>query len=405
MTWRTAAVVACSGVAAAALLSATLHDSGATRVKLTAVAGGAALAVGVIGTLALYAARRRSIWMQSAVVTLTSIGAVAAGALAAAHQMMVSSPPIAALGLVLVSSGTVGLLISLFLGARLRSDSKSLIAATRQIGQGGLRPRPALPSTAEFAVLADELKKMEVQLERSARRERELEEARRELVAWMSHDLRTPLARIRAIAEALADGIPAGPSERARYHARLRVEVDRLAQLIDSLFQLNTIAAGTLELELERARLGDILSDLVASFSVIAESREITLQARLPDSDPEVELSPTHCERALGNLLDNALRYSAAGGEVEVGMVARRDAIDVVIDDSCGLVDANDLRHRLDGNSSAHPVGRDGRTGLGLAVAKGLVEAQHGSIAVERRNGGCRFTVTFPVAGPLTDSR
>ncbi|TML26817.1 MAG: HAMP domain-containing histidine kinase [Actinobacteria bacterium] len=398
MSWKTAGTVTLIGVVAAGLLSLTLHDSVGTRIELIAVAGGAAIGTGLVGTVALRAARRRSIWVQSSIVTLTSIGAVAAGAMAAAHIMMVSSPSIAALGVVLVSSGTIGLLISLFLGAQIRSDSDSLIAATRQIGEGDLRTRLAAPATEEFAALAHELETMQSQLERSAARERKLEDARRELVAWMSHDLRTPLARIRAITEALADDLPVTRDEVRAYYRRLRLEADRLAELIDGLFELNTIAAGTLEVELERARIADILSDLVASFSVIAQARGITLRARLPAIDPEVELSPSHCERALGNLLDNALRYTDGGGCVDVEMIATSDLVDVVIDDSCGGIDPTHLRRLLAGNGASPLVGRAGKTGLGLAIAKGLIEAQGGRIAVEGTDRGCRFTVSFPVA-------
>jgi signal transduction histidine kinase len=234
--------------------------------------------------------------------------------MAAAHWMLGSTHPTAALGVVLVASGTVGIVTSQSLGGRLRAGSERLITATRQIGDGDLRTPVDPPPVEELASVARELDVMQARLEQSRERERRLAEARRELVSWISHDLRTPVARVRAIVEALEDEIIREPAEVASYLVQLHTEADRLGVLIADLFELNGIAAGQLDLELEPTRLTEIVSGVVASFGVIADARRIALKAPPPTIDPEVRISPRHLERALGNLVDNALRHTDADG-------------------------------------------------------------------------------------------
>src|SRR6187551_2457755 len=129
-------------------------------------------------------------------------------------------------------------------------------------------------------------------------------------------------------------------------------------------------------------------SDVVASFTVLADARGITLRGHAPVVDPEVEISTTHFERALGNLVDNALRYTEPGGVVDVELEPHARWAAVVIEDSCGGIETDLLEHLL-----ADAETPRGRPGLGLAIAKGLVEAQAGEIAVERTERGCRFTI------------
>jgi signal transduction histidine kinase len=400
MNRKTGIPLALVGAAATLLAAVGLGGSPIETLKLAAVAGGTACVVGLIGTIALYVVRDRSIAIQGVLVTLIPIGAVAAGAMAASHMMIGASHPVAALGVVVISAGTVGIFISLALGARLRAGSERLIAATRAIGEGNLRTTVGRAPAEEFSRLARELESMQSQLARSRERERETNEARRELVAWISHDLRTPLARIKAIAEALQDEIVAGPVEVSDYHARILAEADRLGTLVNDLFELNRISAGALELELERVKIGDIISDVVSSFAVIAETREIKLKAPPANGEVEVEVSPYHLERALGNLLDNALRYTKAGGAVDVGLdpLAGPSEVSITIDDGCGKIDLSQLKLLLNNPRATEDLGGSGKAGLGLAIAKGLVEVHGGVINVEGARHGCRFTITLPVA-------
>jgi signal transduction histidine kinase len=253
------------------------------------------------------------------------------------------------------------------------------------------------PAVEELGALARALEEMKVRVDQSRARERELIEARRELISWISHDLRTPLARIRAIVEALEDEIVTGPAEISGYHGRLRSEADRLSALVNDLFELSRISVGELELELERTGLSDIVSDVVASFAVIAEARGITLNARPPMFDAEVEVSTNHLERALGNLVHNALRFTEGGGVVDVKILHDPTWAAVAIEDECRGIELETLAQFL-AEQNPGPLGQPGRSGLGLAIAKGLVEAQGGRVSVERTGRGCRFTISLPLA-------
>lgn len=389
-------VVAAAGLLGTALAASRLRGSTLDAIELAAAAGAAALGAGLLGAILLHAARHQSIAFQNVLVALTPVAAVATGAMASAHLMMVSSQPIAALGVVLTSAGTVGILISLMLGARLRAGSEQLISATRKIGEGDLSTIVERPAAQELARLAAELESMQLRLEKSRARERALEEARRQLVDWISHDLRTPLARIRAIVEALQDEVLADPAEVSMYYERLRAEADRLGALVNDLFELNRINAGELHLERERVNLSDVVSDVVASFGLLATARGVQLTAQQPPTDVEVDVSPTHLERALGNLIDNALRYTEAGGVVNVGLSVDPHGASVTVDDGCGGLELTKLERLLAHSNVPGDLVDTGATGLGLAIAKGLVEVNGGKIAVHGTTRGCRFAIALP---------
>ena len=393
MSGRAIAAVALAGASASVIASLELGGSASEAFELAGAAVGGAAAVGLVGAALLRLARRRSIAVQGAIVALTSIGAVAAGAMAASHLMIEASHPIAALGVILISAGTIGILISFLLGVRVRTASDRLIEVARQIGAGNLAATVEQPPGEEFARLATELESMQAQLKHSRVREREAEAARRELVAWMSHDLRTPVGRIKAIVEALEDGILSTPSEVEEYYERLRKEADRVGILVNDLLELNRINAGALSLDPDHVSVCEVVADTVASFGVIADSRSVTLNG--PEwTEADVRVSVTHFERAFANLLDNALRYSHSGGVVDVHIQNGGGEVSVFVDDTCGGADVGELSRRT---LEPHPSpGRNGQNGLGLPIAKGLIEAQGGRLSVERTKRGCRFALTLP---------
>src|SRR5690606_4477585 len=149
--------------------------------------------------------------------------------------------------------------------------------------------------------------------------ERALERSRRELVAWVSHDLRTPIAGIRAMVEALDDGVVSESADVDRYHARLTAEADRLARLVDDLFELSRIEADALGLTLERVPLGELVSDAVGAVAAMAHAKGVALDGRVDGGPgPAVAGSAPELGRVVRNLLDNAIRHTPPGGAVEV---------------------------------------------------------------------------------------
>jgi signal transduction histidine kinase len=390
--------IAIVGTLLASLAAFAFEMSAADAVSMVAWAAGAAGVAGLVGAGALWAMKRSSIGVQVAIVALTSVAAVAAGAFVSANKMFFSLHDLRSLLVVLVAAGTVGLIAATILAARVARASASLGEATERIGAGEVFRPTSSPSATEFEDLAKHLESMSAKLEEARRRERALDTSRRELIAWVSHDLRTPLAGIRAMAEALEDGVVVDPETTARYHHAMRVETDRLAGLVDDLFELSRINAGTLRLQMERASLGDLVSDALAAAAASADARGVKLEGRLTSDAPELDLSVPEMARVFRNLLENAIRHTPSDGTVTVEAGIEGENAYVAVADSCGGIPQSDIDRVFDvafrGQSARTP---DGGTGLGLAIASGIVKAHHGEIDVRNQGAGCRFVVRLPL--------
>jgi signal transduction histidine kinase len=324
------------------------------------------------GALASYAAGRALLRRvrSPVVVALIPVTSIALGALAAARAMFVSTHDLSALVVVVAGACTAGVLGAL--------------------------------------ALASELEQARLRLEVMARRERDLERGRRELVAWVSHDLRTPIAGIRAMVEALDDGVVSDPHDVARYHRQLVGEADRLARLVDDLFELSRIQADALQLALHPVPLGELVSDAVAASAALAGTRGVRLHGHTRYGGTlVVRGSAPELTRVVHNLLDNAIRHTPAGGDVEVVVTASDGRAEVAVHDACGGIPDDDLDRVFDlafrGDAARTPsASASGGAGLGLAIARGLVTAHEGDIAVHNENGGCRFVVRLPLHRPST---
>ncbi|MGH2704367.1 MAG: sensor histidine kinase [Actinomycetota bacterium] len=399
--WRRLGPVGAVGVLATALASAILGLPAADAVQLAAIAGAASFLAGGLGAAILRALRGRSIVAQSIVVAMTSLAAVAAAALAAAQAMFLSRHDLSALIVVIFAGGSVGVMAALWLGHRVGEASRAIAGAARRIGEGEWHAVAGRADAAEFAALARELEEMSRRLEETRARERALEASRRELVSWVSHDLRTPMAGIRAMVEALEDGLVTDPDDVARYHRTLRREADRLAALVDDLFELSRISSGALRLQLERASLGDLVSDALAAASPVARAKGVRLEGRLNGPAPELELSPAEIARVLRNLLENAIRHTPSDRAVWVEAGVEDGRAVVTVADACGGIPESDLDRVFDlafRGESARTHGADGGAGLGLAIARGIVEAHRGEILVRNEGPGCRFTIRLPLS-------
>jgi signal transduction histidine kinase len=354
-------LVVAGGLVVAVAVAAAVGIPGDDAVVLIASSFGVALVAYALGRVAL----RRS--RSPVVVALIPVAAVALGSLAAARAMFVSKHDLSALVVVVVGAGTAGVLGALALAAELERARRLMAAMTD--------------------------------------RERALESSRRELVAWVSHDLRTPIAGIRAMVEALDDGVISDPGEVREYHLRLVTEADRLARLVDDLFELSRIEADALALTLERVPLGEVVSDAVASAAVMADAKGVRLVGRVeaagPSAPPAVAGSAPELTRVVRNLLDNAIRHTPPGGVVEVAVGRYDGRAEVSVRDGCGGIPAEDLDRVFDlayrGDAARTPA-TSGGAGLGLAIARGFVEAHRGDIAVRNEPGGCRFVVHLPLA-------
>ena len=219
-------------------------------------------------------------------------------------------------------------------------------------------------------------------------------DARRELVAAASHDLRTPVASITAMLEAIEDGL-ATPDE---YLAPLQEHARRLGKLVEDLFELARIDAGALAHELQVVAVAPLVESCVRGVEAEARARRVRLDRRLEDSPP-VRCAPDQVERVLLNLLTNALQHTPSDGTIAVLLDADTEHVTVTVEDTGAGLTPDAARRMFDRFWRGDPA-RTGGAGLGLAIARGLVEAQGGRIWAEGRpEGGARISFTLPLAG------
>jgi signal transduction histidine kinase len=395
-----------AGVIIAAVVAAAvgMKTNDTVTVLVEAVAGSAlagALAAGLLVIL-----RRTRLAIQAAVAALAPMAAVAIGVTWATSGMFITDHDLKVLWVVLVAAGGSGMASALLLAQRVSTASRSVGEMARILGESG----PGTLATAkgtesapgELAALAEELRRTSDLLADAQARADAEEQTRRELVAWVSHDLRTPLAGIRAMVEALEDGVVSDPHDVARYHATMRLEADRLSGLVDDLFELSRIQSGSLSLSTEPIPLDELLSDALAGPAISARAKHIDLQSQIDDPVPVIEVATREMVRVIRNLLDNAIRHTQPGGRVTVRAALDPDArqVTVSVRDGCGGIPEHDIDRVFETGYRGDPARSpgDGRGGLGLAVAQGLVRAHSGQISVSNQPGGCLFTVSIPMS-------
>ncbi|TPG18429.1 HAMP domain-containing sensor histidine kinase [Pedococcus bigeumensis] len=364
------------------------------QVTVTLIAAGWSLAVGVVGALVGWRIRRASIRWSAGLIALVAVGGVVAGVVGTARAMFLSPHDLGVVALVCAVSGVVSAGFALLLARTLTRSARRLRLMAATVGAGD-HVRPPRNDSAEIRAVAEELTRSSERLRTSQARERQLEQSRRELVAWVSHDLRTPLAGLRAMAEALDDGMATDPQ---RYHRQMLKETDRMAAMVDDLFELSRIHAGALNLTLQPMALRDVVSETIAGATPVARSHGVEVGGRvLPDV--EVTADAAALSRVVGNLVMNAIRHTPADGVVLVEGRTTGDAVELTVTDGCGGINPDDLASVFEvgwRGTPARTPGPDTGAGLGLAIVRGLVEAHQGTVAVTNHGNGCRFVVRLP---------
>ena len=368
---------------------------------LLAIALLCATGVALFGLIALRLTRRASMLVQLCVVVFSAILSVTVGMIAAAQAMYVSAHDLSVMLYIVAISTVVSLGVALVLGRTFARRSNRLRLLAQALGTGTqLVVDEATPDNAEFTRLAADLAHTSERLLQAREEVATIDASRRELVAWISHDLRTPLAGLRAMAEALEDGMAADPQ---RFHHQMRSQVDHLSVMVDDLFELSKIHSGTLVLAMEPVSLYDLVSDAVSELGALAESRAITLRESR-DDELTVVGDARELSRVIGNLLMNAIQHSPKGSEIVV-TTRRGSRGDVVlsVEDAGGGIPDHDLSNIFQAGWRATPSrtpetlwGQSTGAGLGLAIVQGIVEAHAGDISVRNIPGGCRFDVRLP---------
>jgi two-component system, OmpR family, sensor histidine kinase SaeS len=287
------------------------------------------------------------------------------------------------------AAASAAVAVALTIGTSLARRIDRLRAAAARLAAGDLSARAPENGPRELADLGRSFNEMAASIE-------SLFDARRELVAAASHDLRTPIASITAMLEAIEDGL----ADASEYLVPLQDQARRLGSLVEDLFELARIDAGSLAHELHEIRLEPLVESCVRGFEAEARTRHVTLERRF-DGAPPARCAPEQVERVLLNLLTNALRHTPADGTVAVVLAGVDDEVRVSVEDTGEGLTTETARRMFDrfwrGDSARSADG--GGAGLGLAIARGLVEAQGGRIWAEPRvSGGARVSFTLPAA-------
>ncbi|GGP02789.1 HAMP domain-containing histidine kinase [Nonomuraea glycinis] len=354
---------------------------------IVAVTAGLGLLVAALGIAVMWWLRTRSIGVMLAVVVVVAVVATLAGVVAITMRMIIEGPARNIVLSVVAVGGLVGLGVAFVLARRVVGESRRLVAAVGELPFVAPRKLPA------------ELQTIANTLEEAYARERALEGARRELVAWVSHDLRTPLAGMRAMAEALEDGVVTDRETVSRYHGQIKLEVERLSAMVDDLFELSRIHAGALRLSRARVGLSDVVADTLAGAEPLARAKGVLLTAEATAAVP-VEADAGALSRALANLVINAIKHTPSDGSVVLRARVDQGMACVSVSDCCGGIPEEDLPRVFDvafrGEAARTPTA-DGGAGLGLAIAQGIVEAHDGMIGVVNDGPGCRFEIRLPL--------
>jgi signal transduction histidine kinase len=332
------------------------------------------------------------IYALSSILTFLNVWITARLMFASSHDLMLAT-------ILLWFAGLIAMALGYFLSTEVTGRIRVLSGAAEAIAAGRLGTRVPVSGRDEMAGLARSFNEMAAQLEAGAEKQRELDTLRRDLIAWAGHDLRTPLASVRAIVEALADGVVEDAETQERYLRTAQREIRSLSRLIDDLFELAQLDAGGLRLERQPNSISDLISDAIESFSAMAQAQGVALSGSAQSGVDPVFMDGEKIGRVLNNLVGNALRHTPAGGTVELRAWREGQEVRVSVHNTGADISAEDLPRVFErfyrGEKSRSRA--SGGAGLGLAIALGIVEAHAGRIWAESPpDQGATFTFSLP---------
>jgi signal transduction histidine kinase len=313
--------------------------------------------------------------------------------------MVVSDHDAVLLGVIVLAAGAVAVLGARLIAWGMLRDVEAIRAGLSAVGLGEREVRIETAVDDELAELAAAANAMIEQLQTEEHARDQSDAARRDLVAAVSHDLRTPITSLRLLSEAVQDEIVDGDQRRA-YLRRMRTHIDALSSLIDDLFEVSRLDAGDITWSLERVPLAELVDETVDAMRVQAEQKGVAVRAEVALALSPARANPEQVQRVLFNLIQNAIRHTPADGSVVVRAEPVEDRIEVeVADDGVGIAEeerAHVFTAFYRGGEHASRTG--GGAGLGLAVSRAIVEAHGGSIWLAETTIGTRVRFSLPAA-------
>lgn len=328
----------------------------------------------------------------AALLTLFNVGILQ-------QQMFVSRHDLILGGVLLLFAAIIAITFGVFVSSSVADDLRRISDTAQRLADGDLAARVPINGRDEVAQVGIAFNQMAGQLEQVQTQREELDRLRRDLTAWASHDLRTPLTSIRVRVEALNDGVVEDSISRQRFYRGILSDVMAMDTLIDDLLELAQLDAGGMQLETTPLSLGDLLSDSLDRFQPMAEQKNVTINATIGSDVDPIRANATKISRVLDNLVGNALRYTPPEGGIRIAARRTSEGVQVSVEDDGPGFDEQDIPRLFEqfyrGEQARSRA--TGGAGLGLAIARGIVEAHNGRIWAENAPaGGARITFILP---------
>lgn len=371
--------------------------------RLFSIAESVALAVGFAAYWIVLRARIGGITGKVALGYALCVGVTALVIMLVSMPMFISKHDAQFLLILLAFSGLISLGFGYLMSRTITRGLSELMRGAEKIAAGDLTARVNVTTGDEVERVAVAFNDMAEKLQHAAAKQQELEQARRDVVAAVSHDLRTPLASLRVMIEAINDGVVSDEATTQRYLKSAQLQAENLSLLVDDLFELSQLDAGVMQWSVEPGSLRDLISDTLETMHVQAAEKNIKLSGWVDPSVDPVLMNSHKMQRVLYNLIQNAIRHTPADGTIFVEARQREQDGQVqvdVIDNGEGIPETDVPRifeqfYRGEKSRSRETGG----AGLGLAIAQRIVQAHRGKIWVESKRGaGSRFSFTLPRA-------
>jgi signal transduction histidine kinase len=329
------------------------------------------------------------------VVVATAVGVVLASVLAAAELMFVSNHDALMISAIVLAAALVAFRAAHVASSRLVTEVASIRDVLRAVGTGEREPRAEAGAAAELAELAAEANTMIERLAREEQRRDAADSARRNLVASISHDLRTPMTSLRLMVDAIEDDL-VDADTLARYLATMRTHVTALGSMIDDLFELSRLEAGDLEWSMRRVELGELVEETVAAMRLEAEAQGVAVATELPRLPRPALGDPEKLQRVLFNLIRNAIHHTPADGSVTVRAAPAGEWVEVEVADTGAGIAAEDRGRVFEPFVRGDASRPQGGAGLGMAISRAIVEAHGGRIWLADSEVGTRVRFVIP---------
>jgi signal transduction histidine kinase len=338
--------------------------------------------------------------LQYALAVASAVGVSLIAVFWTADRMFVSDHDAGVLASLMLFAGVIGARIATLLADRTAHDVERLGIGLGTFAAGDLSHRIEPAGPRELQDLAVSANEMAAELERMRSERDDADRARRNLIASVSHDLRTPLTSLRLLVEAIGDGVVAGPADTADALRRARGYVTTLSTLVDDLFELARLEAGDISWTLSQVGVAELIDETVEAFRPLAEQKGLMLTESVPSNVAPLRGNPEKLQRVLYNLVQNAVRHTPQDGTVSLRAEGDAGFVRIeVADDGEGIPpeQAEQVFERFfrGGDGARNGTG----AGLGLSISRAIVEAHGGRIWVEPREGrGSRVIFTLPAA-------